>query len=219
MYQIEHLVVGSYQANCYLLTNEAGTLVIDPGAQADYILDALEGRDTIGIVVTHCHSDHIGAVNEIVEATGAWVACGVDDVDGMADTHRSGFDLEGSDYAVTQCDRALKEGETLTWGSDSLTVIHTPGHTPGSICLADETSRYLFSGDMLFAGSIGSTLWVLGDDAAMSSSCDKLAALPGEYWVLPGHGVPTELSVERAMLRSYAAHLRRQLKASWREGE
>lgn len=224
MYSIEMRIVGSYQANCYALTNEAGTIVIDPGAQPEVLVEWLADKNVVGIVATHCHCDHIGAVNELVDATGAWVACGRDDVEGMADTHRSGFDEEGTDYTVTHCERVLEEGDTLTWGEDSLRVIHTPGHTPGSICLIDDTHQLMFSGDLLFAGAIGSTAFVLGNEADMMASCHRLTQMPGELTVFPGHGRSTRLGIEQPMLHSIVEFYRRShaandhMNSNWREG-
>lgn len=220
MFTIEQMTVGGWKAECYALTNEAGTIVLDPGAEPQRILRWLGDKKVVGIILTHCHSDHIGAVNELVEAYGCWVACGVDDVDGVADVHRSGFDEEGIDYTVDQVDRALEEGDVVTWGGDSLTVLHTPGHTPGSICLRSEDQKVLFSGDMLFQGAIGSTAFVLGNDADMVRSCARLTELDPALRVYPGHGGPTTMQAELPML---AFIVQRAMRAaphnpSWREG-
>ncbi len=220
MFTIEQMTVGAWKAECYALTNEAGTVVLDPGAEPQRILRWLGDKKVVGIILTHCHSDHIGAVNELVEAYGCWVACGVDDVDGVADVHRSGFDEEGIDYTVDQVDRALEEGDVVTWGGDSLTVLHTPGHTPGSICLRSEDQKVMFSGDMLFQGAIGSTAFVLGNDADMVRSCARLTELDPALRVYPGHGGPTTMQAELPML---AFIVQRAMRAaphnpSWREG-
>lgn len=220
MFTIEQMTVGAWKAECYALTNEAGTIVLDPGAEPQRILRWLGDKKVVGIILTHCHSDHIGAVNELVEAYGCWVACGARDVDGVADVHRSGFDEEGIDYTVDQVDRALEEGDVVTWGGDSLTVLHTPGHTPGSICLRSEDQMVLFSGDMLFQGAIGSTAFVLGNDADMVRSCARLTELDPALRVYPGHGGPTTMQAELPML---AFIVQRAMRAaphnpSWREG-
>lgn len=220
MFTIEQMTVGAWKAECYALTNEAGTIVLDPGAEPQRILRWLGDKKVVGIILTHCHSDHIGAVNELVEAYGCWVACGVDDVDGVADVHRSGFDEEGIDYTVDQVDRALEEGDVVTWGGDSLTVLNTPGHTPGSICLLCEDQKVMFSGDMLFQGAIGSTAFVLGNDADMVRSCARLTELDPALRVYPGHGGPTTMQAELPML---AFIVQRAMRAaphnpSWREG-
>ena len=138
----------------------------------------------------------------------------------MADVHRSGFDEEGIDYTVDHVDRALEEGDVVTWGGDSLTVLHTPGHTPGSICLLCDEQKVLFSGDMLFQGAIGSTAFVLGNDADMVRSCARLTELDPELRVYPGHGGPTTMQAELPML---AFIVQRAMRAaphnpSWREG-
>lgn len=214
------MTVGAWKAECYALTNEAGTIVLDPGAEPHRILRWLGDKKVVGIILTHCHSDHIGAVNELVEAYGCWVACGARDVDGVADVHRSGFDEEGIDYTVDHVDRALEEGDVVTWGGDSLTVLNTPGHTPGSICLLCEDQKVMFSGDMLFQGAIGSTAFVLGNDADMVRSCARLTELDPALRVYPGHGGPTTMRAELPML---AFIVQRAMRAaphnpSWREG-
>ena len=220
MFTIEQMTVGAWKAECYALTNEAGTIVLDPGAEPQRILRWLGDKKVVGIILTHCHSDHIGAVNELVEAYGCWVACGARDVDGVADVHRSGFDEDGIDYTVDHVDRALDEGDVVTWGGDSLTVLHTPGHTPGSICLLCEDQKVVFSGDMLFQGAIGSTAFVLGNDADMVRSCARLTKLDPSLRVYPGHGGPTTMQAELPML---AFIVQRAMRAashnpSWREG-
>ena len=220
MFTIEQMTVGAWKAECYALTNEAGTVVLDPGAEPQRILRWLGDKKVVGIILTHCHSDHIGAVNELVEAYGCWVACGARDVDGVADVHRSGFDEEGIDYTVDHVDRALEEGDVVTWGGDSLTVLHTPGHTPGSICLLCEDQKVMFSGDMLFQGAIGSTAFVLGNDEDMVRSCARLTELDPALRVYPGHGGPTTMQAELPML---AFIVQRAMRAaphnpSWREG-
>lgn len=220
MFTIEQMTVGAWKAECYALTNEAGTIVLDPGAEPQRILRWLGDKKVVGIILTHCHSDHIGAVNELVEAYGCWVACGARDVDGVADVHRSGFDEEGIDYTVDHVDRALEEGDVVTWGGDSLTVLNTPGHTPGSICLLCEDHKVMFSGDVLFQGAIGSTAFVLGNDADMVRSCARLTELDPALRVYPGHGGPTTMRAELPML---AFIVQRAMRAaphnpSWREG-
>lgn len=220
MFTIEQMTVGAWKAECYALTNKAGTIVLDPGAEPQRILRWLGDKKVVGIILTHCHSDHIGAVNELVEAYGCWVACGARDVDGVADVHRSGFDEEGIDYTVDHVDRALEEGDVVTWGGDSLTVLNTPGHTPGSICLLCEDQKVMFSGDMLFQGAIGSTAFVLGNDADMVRSCARLTELDPALRVYPGHGGPTTMQAELPML---AFIVQRAMRAaphnpSWREG-
>lgn len=204
MYRIDSVVVSAYRTNCYALTNEGGTIIVDPGDQASFLQQWTQDLDVIGIVLTHCHCDHIGAVNELVAQHGCWVACGAADVAGTRDLHLSGFDAEGIDYVVDHVDRSLKEGDVIEWGSDRLEVIDTPGHTQGHICLIDRANSILFSGDMLFAGTIGRTDFPGGDQALMASSCAKLAEITQDLRVLPGHGPATTLAAEKSQLRHWA---------------
>ena len=207
MFTIKQLTVGSWRAVCYALTNEEGTIVIDPGAEPDRLERWLGDAEVIGIVLTHCHSDHIGAVNEIVEVTGAWVACGRNDIPGTRDLHLSGFDAEGIDYRVNHVDRALEDGDLIEWGDNTLRVIDTPGHTRGHICLLDEANDRVFSGDMLFAGTIGRTDYPGGDVDAMARSCRRMAQLSPKLDVLPGHGPATVMAREQMTLAHWEAVL------------
>ena len=207
MYSIDSVPVGSYQANCYILVSGAEALVIDPGDEPRLLLRLLDGLRVAGIVVTHCHSDHIGAVNELAAETGAPVMVGAGDEHAVADPHLSGFDEEGSDYRVSRVDRVLADGDTIAWGQDTVQVIATPGHTPGSICLLDERGRNLFTGDTLFAHGVGRTDFVRGDEAAMRRSCARLGGLADDLSVLPGHGPRTRLGVE--LLRNPMLEARR----------
>ena len=197
MFTIKQLTVGSWRAVCYALTNEEGTIVIDPGAEPDRLERWLGDAEVIGIVLTHCHSDHIGAVNELAERYGAIVCVGRDDAVGVADPHLSGFDEEGSDYRVERVDRLLDDGDALAWGEDRLEVIATPGHTPGSICLYDPGTGTMFTGDTLFADGIGRTDFVRGDAKAMRATCARLAAYPDGTAIFPGHGPQSALGREK----------------------
>lgn len=196
MYTIECLPVGTYQANCYMLIDRNECLVIDPGAEAEVLLNALRGLTVTAIVATHCHSDHIGAINEIAQATGAPVMAGTQDVSAMADPHLSGFDEEGSDYRVETVDVSLVDGQEVRWGTHRLTVLETPGHTPGSICLLDADNKALFTGDTLFELGAGSTEFLRGDAQAMKKTMARLGKLSPEIRVLPGHGSSTTIARE-----------------------
>lgn len=197
MYSIETFPVGSYQANCYLLESNGQTLVIDPGDEPDTILKALEGREVVGILLTHSHSDHIGAVNEVVEATGAPVIIAEADVPGLTDQELSGFQWEGREYRVEQVDRILREGDVVKWGDDELVVLATPGHTPGSLCFYDEAAERMFTGDTIFAGAIGRTDFPGGNQADMVESCKRLGTYPSGITLFPGHGPQTNMGVEK----------------------
>ena len=199
LYTIGRLVLGSYQATCHLLTSGGETLVIDPGAEPEVLLPAVEGLNIVGIVATHCHSDHIGAINELAAHTGAPVMAGRHDVAAMADPHLSGFDEEGSDYRVEKVDVALSDGQVIEWGEDRLVVLETPGHTPGSICLLDESAGRLFSGDTLFLGGYGNTGFIRGDARQMRATMRRLGTLDPAVVVFPGHGPTTTIGAEAAL--------------------
>lgn len=197
MYSILSIPVGSYQANCYVLESNGVFLIIDPGAEHQILLNNFDHSKVAAIVISHFHSDHCGAVNELVAATAAPVMAGELDIEGLRDPNISGFAEEGSDYRVDQVARALNHGDIIEWGGSELKVLATPGHTPGSICLWDKSNGYLFTGDTLFAHGVGRTDFVLGDPLAMRSSMQLLGELPDVTVVLPGHGPRTTIGVER----------------------
>lgn len=199
MYSIEKHVVSSYDTNCYFLNSENDTLIIDPGDNPHLLLKELRFKNPVAIVVTHCHSDHISAINELVAEYPIPVFVGQDDQAGLADPHLSGSDDDGTYYKVSVPTRGLAEGEVISWGDSLLQVLHTPGHTPGSICLLDFENRRLFTGDTLFAGSVGRTDFVRGDAAAMRATCKRLASLDPALTVLPGHGPSTSLEIEQRL--------------------
>ena len=165
--------------NTFLLISDAGHgVVIDPaGAAEDYnkILDQ-EGASLTQILCTHGHFDHVGSAEELKQKWGAKLWC-------------EAADLEGSQfYPLTEADSGYQEGGTIQVDEMTFTVWHTPGHTPGSVCLLCE--NYLFTGDTLFAGSVGRTDLPGGSSRQLSESLKKLAGLPipADAQVLPGHG-------------------------------
>ncbi|KTF03761.1 MULTISPECIES: MBL fold metallo-hydrolase [Trueperella] len=197
MYSIDVRVVGSWKANCYLLQSDSGVVMIDPGAEPEVLLRALGERKLEAILLTHCHSDHIGAVNELVAATGAPVYIGVHDAVGAADPRLSGFADEGSDYAVEEVTAEWDDETIFSWSGGRLHVIATPGHTPGSICLLDADNEVLYTGDTLFSNGIGSTQYARANRRDLLTSLKKLGTLPDDIRVLPGHGQPTTMGTEK----------------------
>ncbi|QJC22283.1 MBL fold metallo-hydrolase [Arcanobacterium buesumense] len=193
---MEKYVVGSWQANCYVLTSQDSTIVIDPGAEPTRLLDAIGNRKVAKLVLTHGHSDHIGAVNELRSHFATEVAIGKDDVVVAARPEFSGFLDEGSIYSVLNCEQLLNDGDVINFGNEHLRVIHTPGHTPGSVCLLSEKNGILFTGDTLFKGAIGATHYALGHYPTLVKSLAKLSELDANLKIFPGHGEPTVLSAE-----------------------
>ena len=202
--------VGILQCNCSIIgdpvTREA--LVVDPGDEVTRILDLL-GRHRLtvkAIVSTHAHIDHVGGLSKLHQFTGAPVLMHREDL-----PLYQGMDIQAAFLGVatpelTEVDQLLKEGDVLRWGSFEARVIHTPGHTPGSVCLylpkdvgtITIASPQLFAGDTLFAGSIGRTdLWGGSMDQILDSLRSKLLELPDETVVYPGHGPVTSIGQER----------------------
>lgn len=189
MLKVHTLVLGAYQTNCYILHDEAAKTccVVDPGYNPEIILDKLDalGLTLEAILLTHGHFDHVGAVRDLAAATQCRVFLCAEDLS-MPPMMTAGPLYYTDTYAG---------GTQLSLAGLTISVLHTPGHTPGSVCLLAETT--MFSGDTLFAGSCGRTDLPGGDWAAIQASVHRLAALETDYWVLPGHGESTTLAQEK----------------------
>jgi hydroxyacylglutathione hydrolase len=176
---IKKIVVGILQTNCYVLTSGVEGIIIDPGEEADKILEAISGLKIDLILLTHNHLDHIGALLPIVKATSAEVA------------------IHTMDW-IDSADRELKDGGKIPFDGKEILVLHTPGHTPGSCCFSFE--KDLFSGDTLFAGGWGNTAFPGGDENAIFRSIrEKIISLPDDTVVYPGHGEATTIGEERTL--------------------
>ena len=204
MINIEKVNVGDMGVNCYIVTDrETGkTAVVDPGGMSRKFEMVLEdvGYDNIEyILLTHCHFDHIGGV-ERLRANGAGRAKVVlheAEKDMITDPHRNlSQPMTGRDIRNVVPDILVKDGDKLPLGSSTITVMHTPGHTPGCVCYIIDDS--IFSGDTLFYRSAGRTDFSGGSISDMKKSLLKLAALDGDFDVYPGHDLKTKLSDERA---------------------
>jgi len=191
--KIKSMQVGELATNCYLLIDDTANAaaVIDPGDQADQILEAVraEGAAVEYILLTHGHYDHIGAVRQLHEAlpqTKVYLH--------KADAKGTGFHVVPLADQVPDL-RYYDDGDQLQLGSLTIHVIHTPGHTPGGVTLRVED--VLFTGDTLFAGSMGRSDFPGGNTQQLFASLKKLAQLEGDYQVLPGHDRTTTLGRER----------------------
>jgi hydroxyacylglutathione hydrolase len=196
------LPVGPLQCNCSIVGDEASreAIVIDPGDEIESILEIIRRHNLTvkQIVVTHAHIDHVGGAMKLKAATGAPILLNENDTAllKMLDVQAAWVGMR-SPGAVT-IDRALREGDTVQAGPLEAQVIHTPGHTEGSICLLFSTENTLIAGDTLFAGSIGRTDLPGGSyDKIIDSLHGKLLALPDETIVIPGHGPQTTIGEER----------------------
>jgi glyoxylase-like metal-dependent hydrolase (beta-lactamase superfamily II) len=198
--QIETLAVGPLQVNCFIVacekTREA--LVVDPGDEAERILQRVQacGLQLKLIVNTHGHFDHIGGNRLLVEQSGAELLIHQDDLPVLrrAREHASLYGMRVT--PSPEPTRLLAGGETLEVGELRFRVLHTPGHSPGGICLLGD--GHLFAGDSLFAGSVGRTDLPGGDhDTLIEGIRRQLLVLPEETVVHPGHGPDTTIGREK----------------------
>jgi len=197
---IERIDTGPYASNCYLAADDASLegVIIDPGDGAEVILKRVKELElkVKYILLTHGHPDHIGAVGEVKKATGAELAIHPEDARYLQGRPGPGGAFEASSDPPPEVERPLQDGDTITVGSLNLEVIHTPGHTPGGICLL--TGSILFSGDTLFNGSIGRSDFPGGSGPQLMNSIHtRLMVLPDETTVYPGHGPETTIGTER----------------------
>ncbi|MCR1898204.1 MBL fold metallo-hydrolase [Irregularibacter muris] len=198
---IETVPSGIYAANCYIIgceeTKEGA--IIDPGGDALGLLFKIKKLqlNIKYIILTHGHLDHIGGVNEIKRKTQAAICIHSLDKDMLMDPELNLSKNMGRHIITQPCDIELKDKDVLNIGNISLEIIHTPGHTPGGICILANDS--LFSGDTLFAGSVGRTDFPKGSTQdIISSISEKLFTLEDNVVVYPGHGAWTTIGKEKA---------------------
>ena len=192
---------GRLATNCYILgcPETLEGIVVDPGDEANYILTLIEEENLKikYIVNTHGHADHIGANEEIKNATGAKLLIHNDDADFLINPEMNLSVYSAQVISGPAADQFLDDGDEIKVGSTILLkVLHTPGHTPGCICLQGE--NFILTGDTLFAGSIGRTDFPKGSyEQIIKSIKEKLLPLPNHLLVYPGHGPSSNLQREK----------------------
>ncbi|MBM3248274.1 MAG: MBL fold metallo-hydrolase [Candidatus Omnitrophica bacterium] len=192
---LETVVVGPYQANCYILAEKEGSeaIIIDPGGDYNKIKKAIDKYELIPKIVinTHGHIDHIGANDKFRLP----VYIHKDDANCLLDSKRNMSAFLGSPVALDSKIKTLNDKDKITLGKLSLEVIHTPGHTPGGICL--KIGDIVFTGDTLFYGGIGRTDFPYASEEKMRESLKKLMSLPDKIKIFPGHGQASSIGEEK----------------------
>jgi glyoxylase-like metal-dependent hydrolase (beta-lactamase superfamily II) len=198
---VQMLTVGPVAENCFIVRREGSdrVLVVDPGEEAERIVAAIEatGAEVEAILITHCHFDHIGAVAPVATVTGAPVYCPELErpllADIMSYVPYSGF----GPFESYEADETLKGGETLELAGMTIDVIFTPGHSPGHLTFSVRDEEAMFSGDVLFKGSVGRVDLPGGDGPTLLRSIRKLLdSHSPETGVYPGHMGVTTLGAE-----------------------
>ncbi|WP_018249624.1 MBL fold metallo-hydrolase [Orenia marismortui] len=196
---LKRFIVGVGDVNCYIINdrNNVG-LIVDPGGDKKKLINYIKDNDIDlkAIVLTHYHYDHILAVEDLKAEFNLDVWIHEEDVEGLSD---AGINLS-ADRPVKniniKADRALKDGENICIGEMDLEIIHTPGHTPGGICIKVENT--LLTGDTLFKGSVGRTDLFGGSyDKLLDSVINKLLPLDDNLRVYPGHYLSSKLGIEK----------------------
>jgi hydroxyacylglutathione hydrolase len=184
------LAVGPYDTNCYLLTCPitGESIIVDPAAEGERILQEVGGTPVKYILLTHAHPDHVGALAEVRETTGA--PLGVH----PADARRFGVDA-----AISDLD--LADGDVLEWGDCQLRVVHTPGHTPGSVCLM--LDERVLVGDTIFPGGPGHSESPKAFEQILTTLQEVVFTWPDETELHPGHGAATTVGQERPAFEAF----------------
>lgn len=199
--KVDTCVVGPIETNCYIIEDSGETIVVDPGDNCARIVDELAGRTVKEIVLTHYHWDHVSALSELEEVTGAPAAMSAADASHVDGAQRvSGHDIDRG-HGAPHIDRQLHEGDEVRVGECVFRVIETPGHTPGSICLYCAEERALFAGDTLFShGRFGRTDFVDGSMEKMIATLGgKFADVSDDTVVYSGHEESSTMEVERTL--------------------
>ena len=199
--------IGEMQANCYLLEKEGQALLIDPGDSADFLLEKIitQRLELVGIIATHGHFYHIMAVGEI-QMSYPKLALSIHQKDAfllkrIVETARHFLEYDPVVIPV-QSTKNLKSGK-LVIQNFQISIIETPGHTPGSCCIHFENEKVLFSGDTLFKSGIGRYDFSYSDKNDLQKSIEQILALPKVTTVYPGHGEETSIDEEKHIIQQF----------------
>lgn len=196
--RVEAVAVGPFQSNCYIVWDEAtkDCAVVDPGDEVPRIGAIIDtyGLKPLAALLTHGHLDHSGGLKPFIERFAVPFHMHKDDAPHLASLREQGamFGIFTGEPPVPE--HFLADGEALALGTLAFEALHTPGHTPGSLCY--KLGERLFTGDLLFAGAVGRTDLPGGSPAQLQTSLDKVKALPPATIVLPGHGPATTIERE-----------------------
>jgi glyoxylase-like metal-dependent hydrolase (beta-lactamase superfamily II) len=202
--KIDCLVLGPFETNCYVLRDETTAkdcLIIDPGLGANRLLSFIKQYkfDPVAVILTHGHIDHIASVAQL-RSSFPRVKVYVHKLDAvmLGNPHSNLATITGETLNIGPPDFTVEDGSIVDKSGIQLKVLHTPGHTPGGICLYSKNEGVVFTNDTLFTGSIGRTDFPGGSEQQLLKSIrDKLLTLPGDTIVYPGHGPNTKIAAEK----------------------
>lgn len=196
---IKKLTVGFIQENCYIVYDEQtkDAVVIDPGAEGEEIVQALEGLNLLAILATHGHIDHVGQVGYLKEIFDVPFYLSSRDIFLTKDELFPSFKVAIGAHPCPLPDFDLDTTDRVSIGNIKFTLLKTPGHTPGSICFYSEENKFVIVGDTLFSGSVGRTDLPGGNSHKLQESLNRLMQLPKDTTVYCGHGPNTTIGKEK----------------------
>jgi glyoxylase-like metal-dependent hydrolase (beta-lactamase superfamily II) len=198
---VEVLIEPDFTENCLILSSQEEpetVLVVDPGAEPEKILRAVGERTIEAIVLTHRHHDHLGALSRLVQDREPVIYAHTLETEAILDPHQELYPFEDQPLKPVSAIVSLDEGDTIHVGPENLEIIHTPGHTIGSMCLYNERDAILIAGDTLFYEAAGRTDLPTGSSQQLRESLKKLAQLPNATKVYPGHDQATDIGHEKS---------------------